>query len=480
MAERALATTHHGVAKTPTGIAGFDEITAGGLPSGRPTLLCGGAGCGKTLFAMSFLVHGATSYGEPGVFVSFEERSEELTANVASLGYDLPALIAEKKLVIDHIRVERSEIEETGEYDLEGLFVRLGHAIDQIGAKRVVVDTLEALFAGLSDTTLLRAELRRLFGWLKQRGVTAIITAERGEGAFTRHGLEEYVSDCVILLDHRIVEQISTRLLRVVKYRGSWHGTNEYPFLIEHDGIAVMPITSTGLNYATSTERVSSGIARLDDMLGGKGYYRGSTVLVSGTAGTGKTSILAQFVDAACRRGEGCLYFAFEESPDQIVRNMRSIGIDLAPWLVQGRLAFHAVRPNFHGLEAHLASLLREVDREKPTNVVLDPISNLVSVASRGDVHSMLLRLANSLKMLQVTAFMSSLDPHQIDQPESTSLISSLIDTWIVLREHDSGGRSLRTLRIRKSRGMPHSNEIRTFEFTDQGIVLHDGTEHSS
>jgi circadian clock protein KaiC len=459
-----------GIAKAPTGISGLDEITGGGLPAGRPTLICGGAGCGKTLLAMSFLVRGAVDFDEPGVFVSFEEKSEELAANVASLGYDLADLMARKKLAMDYIRVERSEIEETGEYDLEGLFVRLGFAIDTVGAKRVVLDTLEALFSGLSNTAVLRAELRRLFAWLKDRGVTAIITAERGDGTFTRHGLEEYVSDCVILLDHRIIDQISTRRLRIIKYRGSSHGTNEYPFLIEEDSVSVLPITSTGLRHPAPTERVSSGIQSLDGMFGTKGFYRGSTILISGPAGTGKSCFAAKFVDAACRRGERCLYFAFEESPDQIIRNMRSIEIDLAPWAQKELLSFHATRPNMQGLERHVSVLQREVDRAKPLVVVLDPISSLTSVGSSSDVHSMLLRLVDLLKTRKITVMLTSLESSEAG--EGSNIISALMDTWIVLRDSEKDGRTHRTLHIRKSRGMAHSSRIHGFQLQDTGIEL--------
>src|SRR5207244_2821175 len=320
-----------GLSKAPTGIHGLDEITFGGLPKGRTTLICGSAGCGKTMLSMEFLVRGALQYNEPGVFIAFEETAEELNKNVASLGFDLDDLVKRNKLIVDYIHLDRSEIEETGDYDLEGLFLRLGHAIDSIGAKRVAIDTIEAIFAAFTNTFIPRNELRRLFRWLKEKGVTAIITGERGTGALTRHGLEEYVSDCVILLDHRVINQISTRRLRIIKYRGSSHGTNEYPFLIDAEGLSVLPITSLGLNHEVSNERISSGIPRLDAMLGGKGYYRGSSVLVSGTAGTGKSSVCAHFVDAACRRRERSLYIASEESPKQFMRNMRSIRINLNP-----------------------------------------------------------------------------------------------------------------------------------------------------
>ncbi|MEO8936988.1 MAG: circadian clock protein KaiC, partial [Burkholderiaceae bacterium] len=360
--------------KTATGIPGLDALTCGGLPTGRPTLLCGAAGCGKTLFAMTFLVNGV-ALGEPGVFMSFEEREADLGTNVASLGYDVDGLVAAGKLVIDHVRIERAEIEESGEYDLEGIFVRLGHAIDTSGAKRVVLDTIEALFAGLDDTAVLRAELRRLFAWLKDRGVTAIITAERGDGQLTRYGIEEYVSDCVILLDNRVQDQIATRRLRVVKYRGSAHGTNEYPFLIDEQGISVLPITSAKLGHAISEEPVSTGVAGLDGMLGIGGYFRGSSVLISGLAGTGKSTFGAAFVDAACGRDERCLYFTFEESPDQVVRNMRSSGFDLRRHMKAGLLQFEAARPSLYGFEMHLARMNRDIERFGPAIIVVDPIS---------------------------------------------------------------------------------------------------------
>jgi circadian clock protein KaiC len=347
------------IRKARTGIQGLDEITDGGLPAGRPTLICGGAGSGKTLLATTFLVNGAEKFGDPGVLMTFEENGDEIASDVASLGYDLPALVDAGKLFIDYVRVERSEIEETGEYDLEGLFVRLDDAIRSVGAKRIVLDTIESLFSGLANTNILRAELRRLFRWLKDKGLTAVITAERGDGTLTRQGLEEYVSDAVILLDHRVTEQVSTRRLRVVKYRGSHHGTNEYPFLIDRQGLTVLPVTSLGLEHEASDERISSGVPELDAMLDGDGYFRGTTVLVSGTAGTGKTSLAAHFADATCRRGERVLYFLFEESPRQLVRNMRSIGIDLQPWVDTGLLHFKAERPSRAGLETHLASVYR-------------------------------------------------------------------------------------------------------------------------
>jgi circadian clock protein KaiC len=460
--------------KSPTGIEGFDQITTGGLPKGRPTLVCGSAGCGKTLFAMSFLVNGATKFDEPGVFMSFEESNDELAENVASLGYDLPALIEKKKIVLDHVRVERSEIEETGDYDLEGLFVRLGFAIDSIGARRVVLDTIESLFSGLSNQSILRAELRRLFRWLKDRGVTAVITGERGEGSLTRQGLEEYVSDAVILLDHRVVEQVSTRRLRVVKYRGSAHGTNEYPFLIDEDGMAVLPITSMGLSHGAPTERVSTGVDRLDTMLGGQGYFQGSTILVSGTAGAGKSSLGAHFVDAACRRGERCLVFLFEESPQQVVRNMRSIGLDLQPWIDRGLLEYHASRPALHGLEMHLSLMYRAIERVQPAVVVLDPMSSLLSVAATTDVRATLTRLVDHLKTQGITALMTSLSHGRTELERTDAEISSIVDTWLLLVTLESSGERNRGLYVLKSRGMGHSNQIREFLLTDHGIELVD------
>ena len=462
-----------GLPKAPTGIQGLDEVTDGGLPRGRPTLICGGAGCGKTLMSIEFLVRGATEYGEPGVLMVFEETADELAKNVRSLGFDLQELIEKKKLIIDFVRVERNEIEETGDYDLEGLFVRLNHAIDSIGARRVALDTIETLFSGLSNEAILRAELRRLFRWLKDKGVTAVITGERGEGSLTRHGLEEYVSDCVILLDHRIIDQISTRRLRVVKYRGSVHGTNEYPFLIDENGINILPITSMGLQHEVSNERVPTGVPRLDAMLGGKGYYRGSTVLISGTAGSGKTSLAAHFIDAACERGERCLYFAYEESPNQISRNMRSIGIDLDRWVKKGLLRFHATRSTLYGLEMHLVTAYKLIREFRPEFVVLDPIGNLTLAGSESDTTSMLTRLMDFLKTHKITALWTNLTSG--DEQEKTDVgISSLVDTWLLLRGIELDGERNRALYVLKSRGMAHSNQIREFLLTDHGIELTD------
>jgi circadian clock protein KaiC len=469
-AEQILPAAVAGLEKAITGIAGLDDLTGGGLPKGRTALVCGGAGCGKTLLSMTFLVRGATGFGEPGLFVSFEESDQDLAKNVASLGFDLADMIARRQLHIDHVRVERSEIEETGEYDLEGLFVRLGYAIDTIGAKRVVLDTIEALFSGLSNTAILRSELRRLFNWLKEKGVTSIVTAERGENTLTRHGLEEYVSDCVILLDHRVNDQISTRRLRVVKYRGSTHGTNEYPFLIDDNGISVMPVTSACLNHAVSGERFSTGVPDLDGMLTGGGFFRGSSALISGMAGSGKSSIAAQFTDSACRRGERCLYFAFEEAPAQIIRNMRSIGIDLEPWVTQGVLHFSAARPSLFGLEMHLATMHREVERFRPTAVVIDPISSLLGAGQQQEVQAMLLRLVDFLKAQRITSLFTNLTHGRIEQAITEVNISSLMDTWLVLLNTESNVEYNRQLYLIKSRGMSHSNQVREFHLTGDGI----------
>ena len=459
--------------KCPTGISGLDEITGGGLPRGRPTLITGYAGSGKTLFGMEFLVHGARDYGEPGVFIAFEESEKDLVTNVASLGFGLQELVDRKMLVLDHIVVERSEIEETGEYDLDGLFIRIGYAIDSIGAKRIVIDTLEALFAGLGNEAILRAELRRLFRWLKDKGITAIITGERGTVGVTRYGIEEYISDCVIVLDHRVTEQISTRRLRILKYRGTYHGTNEYPFLIGEKGITVLPITSLRLEHKVTKERKSTGLKELDDMLSGKGYYRGSSILISGTAGTGKTSFVSHFIEASCKKGEKCLILDFEESPDQILRNMKSIGIDLKTWLDKGILTIISERPTYTGLESHLVALHKAVEDVKPQNVVIDPMSNLISIGSSLEVKSILMRMVDYLKSRGITTVFTSLtrsgEGEGFDTKEG---ISSFIDTWINLEKVVENGHSRNLLSIVKSRGMAHSNESRLYTFTDNGIKI--------
>ena len=460
--------------KCPTGIQGLDEITDGGLPQGRPTLICGSAGCGKTLFGVEFLVRGATLYGEPGVLITFEETAAEITKNVASLGWDLTELIAEGKILIDHVYIEASEIEETGEYDLEALFIRLSYAIKKIGAKRVLLDTIEVLFAGLANGNIVRAELRRLFHWLKDQGVTAVITGERGDHTLTRQGLEEYVSDCVIKLDQKTVEDIATRTIQVVKYRGSRHSNNEYPFLIEENGISVLPITSLTLDHAVSNERISTGIAQLDEMFGGQGYYRGSSILVTGRAGTGKTTLAAYFAQATCLRGERCLYLATEESPQQILRNLNSIGLDLAPYVEQGLLQFDAVRPTNYNLEMRLFKIHRWVKEFQPRTIIIDPMSNLILSGSVMQTKSFFIRLIDYLKSKQITVLLTDLTPGDTDSDhEQTEMgVSSLMDTWLELQTLKVNGERNRILYALKSRGMMHSNQVREFIVTSQGVNL--------
>ena len=459
--------------KVPTGITGFDEITGGGLPAGRPSLVCGGAGCGKSLFATEFLVRGIRQFNEPGVLMTFEESAEDIKKNVASLGFDINKLMAQKKLFIDHVHLDRNEIEENGEYDLEGLFIRLDHAIKMVGAKRVVLDTIETLFAGLTNEGILRSEIQRLFAWLKQRGMTTVITGERGDGSFTRQGLEEYVSDCVILLDHRVIGQISTRRLRIVKYRGSTHGTNEYPFLIDETGFSVLPITTAGMDYSVSHERISTGLPQLDEMLGGKGFYRGSSILLSGTAGTGKSSLASYLADSTCKRGERCLYFSFEESPSQIVRNMKSIGLNLEPHVRRGLLRFHSTRPTVHGVEMHLVLMHKMIDEFKPSVVVVDPVSNMQSAGTMDDSTHMFVRLVDFLRKKKITGFMTSLTSFGGKSLEMTEEgLSSIVDTWLLLRDVESGGERKRLMYVLKSRGMAHSNQVREFNITAKGIKL--------
>jgi circadian clock protein KaiC len=463
------------IGKSPTGISGLDDVTFGGLPLGRPTLVCGGPGSGKSLLGIEFIVNGATQFGEPGVIITFEEKADELATNVASMGFDLEKLQRTGKLRVDYVHVDKTEIQETGEYDLSGLFIRMAHAIDSIKAKRILLDTIENLFLGLENTAVLRSEIRRLFVWLKEKGMTAVITGERGEKTLTRQGLEEYVSDCVILLDHRIENQISTRFLRVVKYRGTLHGTNEYPFLIDKEGISVLPITSLGLKYNVSTQKISSGIASLDRMLdAGRGFFRGSSILVSGSAGTGKTSIAGSFVYAACTRNERSLFFAFEESPKQIMRNMKSIGMDLTPFVENGLLQFHSARPTIHGLEMHLVEIHKRVQTFKPKVVVLDPITNLVTVGSMREVRSMLIRLIDYLLTSQITVMFTALNSHDQEPERADDGVSSLVDAWITVKDIESNGERNRALYIMKSRGMKHSNQVREFKITNEGLELVD------
>jgi len=473
MAHRNSA-AHHDIPaleKAPTGIPGLDEISGGGLPKGRITIVCGGPGCGKTMLGLEFLVRGATEFNQPGVLIAFEETPEEMARNVASLGFDLKDLAERKKLYLDYVYVEPSEIQETGEYDLEGLFIRLQHAVDKVGAKRVMLDTLEALFSGFSNPGILRAEIRRLFRWLKEKGLTTIVTAEKGEGTLTRHGLEEYVSDCVILLDHRITEQISTRRMRIVKYRGTKHGADEYPFLIDEHGMSVLPVTSMDLQHKVSNQRVPTGIPDLDDMLEGKGYFRGSSILISGAAGSGKTILAATFAEAACKRGERCLYIGFEESMNQIARNMKSVGINFKPWVKKGLLVHRAWRPTQYGIEMHLLRIHKLIEKFEPDNIVIDPITNLITASTEKDVHSMLMRLMDFLKENGVTSLFTSLS-NVAEIAESEVGISSLIDSWISLRYTEIFGKRHRGLFVLKSRGMAHSTQLREMIITSKGIKL--------
>lgn len=437
-------------------------------------MICGGAGCGKTLFGVEFLVRGATRFGEAGVLMSFEETEGELIANVGSLGFDLGGLVRKRKIALDYVHIEASEIQENGEYDLEGLFVRLNHAIDSIGAKRVVLDTLEALFSGLKNESILRSELRRLFGWLKAKGVTTVITAERGRDQLTRNGLEEYVSDCVILLEHPLNDQIATRNLRVVKYRGSLHGTNEFPFLIGGDGISVLPITSLGLNHKISAERIATGIPRLDAMLSGRGFFRGSSILLTGTPGTGKTIVAANFANAACQRGERTLFFSFEESPNQIIRNMHSIGLRLDPYVKRGILRFHSARPSLYGLEMHLATMFKEIEKFKPLVVIIDPITSLMDVGTSSECRGMVTRLVDYLKAGQVTTLFTSLTHGGHSLHQSEAAMSSLMDSWLLLQDVEGNGEHNRVLYVLKARGMAHSNQVREFLISNRGIDLVD------
>ena len=469
-----LKPVRNSIEKCHSGINGLDEVCNGGFPKGRPLLVCGSAGCGKTLMAMQFLVRGITDYGEPGVFMSFEESSQDLAQNVLSLGFDLEKLQKQKKLRMDFVRIERSEIEETGEYDLEGLFIRLNYAIDSVGAKRVVLDTIEALFSGMENLTLLRAEIRRLFEWLKQKGVTAIITGERGENSLTRHGLEEYVSDCVILLDFRVIDQIATRRLRIVKYRGSTHGTNEYPFLIDENGISVIPITSLKLNYRASNEIISTGLPSLDRLFQSGGYYKGSSILITGMAGTAKTILAGQFALSSCRRRERVLYFSFEESIDQLCRNMRSVGVNLKSQIKSGLLAIHASRPSLQGLELHLLTLHKHIAEFKPAMVIVDPISSLISVGTTSEVKAMLVRLIDLLKMNGINAVFTSLTQQSSGDYNDITIdaISSLADMWINLKYEEQHGARERELLIVKARGMGHHANVSRFTISNKGLLV--------
>ena len=462
--------------KCPTGIKGFDEITEGGLPKNRTTLISGGAGSGKTLLGLDFLINGAIKYKELGVFMSFEETKEELYTDVASLNLDLQGLVSQKKIVIEHVLLERKDIQET-DFNLEGIFVRLEHAIDSIGAKRVVLDSIESIFAGVSDVGILRLEIKRLFRWLKEKQVTAIVTGEPVQETYTRHGLEQYISDCIILLDNRVSQQIAIRRIRVVKYRGSKHGTNEYPFVIDKDGLSVIPITSAGLDQPGSPEKVSTGIPSLDKMFkGGKqGYAKGSTILASGTAGTGKTSLAASFAIASCKRGERCLFLSYEESAGQLIQNMSSIGIHFKPMIKKGLLKIVSTRPSFFGLEMHLLDLYKLIAEFKPQTVVIDPLTSLIGEGDQREIRSMITRMIDILKTNGITSFFTSLVSSAAQNDTSGEIgVSSLIDTWIVVREleEDVSKKRIRGLFIVKSRGTGHDSDVHKLILSDDGIKL--------
>jgi circadian clock protein KaiC len=460
------------LAKAQTGITGFDEVTGGGLPRGRPTLFCGGPGCGKTILAMEFLVRGAREFNEPGLFVSFEESPDQLIQNFRTLGFDLDDLIEKNRLKISHVELSRVEIIESGTFSLDALLIRLEHGLAEIGATRLVLDSMEAVFSALSRTENLRNEIARLFHWLRDKGVTAVVTGERGKEELTRHGFEEYVSDCVILLDHRVTDQIPKRRLRIVKFRGSPHASNEFPFLISNTGVFLFPITSLNLDHAASLEYVGSGVKDIDAMLGGHGYFKASTVLVTGKAGTGKSSLAAAFAVAACERGERCLYFAFEESAAQMTRNMKSVGIDLDRWIKNGLLTVRAFRPTFRGLEAHIISVVREADAVKPACVVIDPITNFITVGGEEEVRSMLTRILDLLKRRGVSLLMTALTPGSGIANETEMHVSSLVDTWIVLDLESAGDIRRRKIYIVKSRGMEHSYETRELVMSPRGLSV--------
>ena len=461
--------------KCLTGIKGFDEITEGGLPKNRITLVSGGPGAGKTLLGIDFLVNGVMKYKERGVFMSFEETEVELYEDVASLNLDLYDLVAKKEIAFEHVLLSRSDIQDKGEFNLEGLFVRLELAIDAIGAKRVVLDSIESLFVGITDLGILRLEIKRLFRWLKHKQVTSIITGEQGENTFTRHGLEEFISDCIILLDNRVRQQVSTRRIRVIKYRGSNHGTNEYPFVIDKDGLSVITITSAGLDHPGSAEKVSTGVPTLDKMFAGGGYTKGSTVLISGTAGTGKTSLAVAFAVKQCEKGERCLYVSYEESPGQLIQNMRSVGFDLEKWTKKGLLKIVSTRPAFFGLEMHLLDLYKILASFKPSAVVIDPLTSLIGQAEESEIQSMLTRMIDALKSKVITGVFTSLVSSSSANETSGEIgVSSLIDTWIVVREleENKGSRRTRGLYIAKSRGTGHSNDIHKMVFSNAGVDL--------
>ena len=460
--------------KCLTGIKGFDEVTEGGLPKNRITLISGGAGSGKTLFGIDFLINGALNYKEHGVFMSFEETPDELYKDVASLNLDLKLLVSQKKIALEHVVLERKDVQEK-DFNLEGLLIRLEHAIESVNAKRVVLDSIESLFAGITDNGILRLEIKRLFGWLKEKQVTAIVTGEPGQDSYTHHGMEQYISDCIILLDNRVDEEVSVRRIRVVKYRGSNHGTNEYPFVIDDDGLSVIPITSAGLDQPGTAKRVSTGISSLDKLFKGVGYTKGSTILTSGTAGTGKTSLAAAFAIETCKRGERCLFLSYEESAGQLTQNMKSIGFNFEPLIKKGLLKIVSTRPTFFGLEKHLLDLYKTIEEFKPKSVVIDPLTSLIGEGSPREVRSMITRMIDVLKTQGITGFFTSLVSSTAQNDTSGEIgVSSLIDTWIVVREleEEVGKKRIRGLYIVKSRGTGHSSDIHKLILSDDGISL--------
>ncbi|WP_240236172.1 circadian clock protein KaiC [Nocardioides sp. CFH 31398] len=458
--------------KAATGIEGFDDITFGGLPRARATIVTGAAGSGKSMFGVEFLAQGARAYGEPGVLLSFEETADELVANAASIGVDLRAMADEGTLVVDSAAGDLDDLVQSGAFDLEGLLLRLAAAIDAVGARRVVLDTVETLFSTLPDETTVRREFARLLRWLKERDLTVVVTAERGQqGRLTRHGIEEYVSDCVVVLDHRVEDEVATRRMRVAKYRGSPHGTNEFPFLISGRGLVVMPLHHDELTEV-SEERVSLGIPELDTMVGG-GVFRGSTIMISGSAGTGKTSIAACAADAACRRGEKALFLSFEEPSGQVVRNMRSIGLDLQHWIDKGLLVVQHMRPAITGLEAHLASLHMILDEHPAEVVVLDAVASLSrGVASYASASAVARDIA-MLRLRGATTVLTALAGTH-DDPHTDVSASSLVDAWLLVRNVENDGERNRLLMTIKNRGSFHSNQVREFLLTDDGPRLVD------
>ena len=470
-----IAETELSITKLPkslTGIQGLDDITYGGIPQNRPTLLVGSIGTGKTIFAMEYIINGITMFNEPGVFMTFEEQTDELQINVTSMGYNLSKLIADNKIYLEHLHIDHREIQATGKYDIEGLFIRIEMAIEKVKAKRIVLDALDTLFIGL-DSQILRSEIKRLFFWLKEKKVTAIITSEVGDIFLTRLGFEEVVADCVIELNNRLNNQISTRRLRIVKYRGSYHSTNEYPFMIDHKGITIFPIISEAPQIIVSNERISSGIKQIDEMLDGRGFYVGSSILVSGSAGTGKSSIAASFIKDVCEKKGTALYCAFEEAPNQIKRNMASIGIFLEPYEKSGNLHFYYSRPTLQTLELHFIAIKKLIKQINPSVVILDPITNLMIENINSDIRTMLTRFVDYLKMEQITVLLTAtLTVSSLELIQSNEGISSMVDTCIMIQEKNIIDSRRRTLYIMKSRGICNSKKEVEFIITSEGISI--------